>query len=188
MSLREQQNVLAKLFTDPQFRSAFHKRPEETGKVHDLTPSEINELVQVEPTAVEEYAVALLFKRLRAVENLLPLTSRLLGKDRSRLFFDFAASEISEGPKKNFFEARGFCVFLESAPSAIAKDVAAVARFERKRLEFFHDRRRLTISTIPPVLGEEVGTLSSLSRYFGDRRARVAAWLRIGRRTLQIRL
>ena len=49
MSLQKQQNLLAKLYTDAEFRRAFLSEPEKIGAENDLSEREIAEIAGIMP-------------------------------------------------------------------------------------------------------------------------------------------
>ncbi len=86
MSLREQQNFLAKLYTDEQLRRAFLSEPSKIGEENYLNETEITEISEMLPEEISFFAESLVLKRLRQVEKFLPLTRKVCGDEFQRLF------------------------------------------------------------------------------------------------------
>lgn len=164
MSLQEQQNLLAKLYTTPELRDEFFARPHETGARFGMTEKESDDLALVVRDELEYFASSLIQKRLQEVEKLLPLTSRFAGGDFRSGFREFAATFVPNGVKKHLEDALAFCDFL-----AAREVVPEIARFERKKLAFAasDDRFACCLTSVDPVTGERT-------------RTRLAIWSRRG--------
>lgn len=135
MSLQEQQNFLARLYTDTELRRDFLSAPEKIGIENHLTVIEIKELAAILPEELNFFAETLYWKRLREVEKLLPLTKEFLKEDFANFFRTFSENFNPQSLKKHLEDAIGFCDFLHKAEvSEIIKDIA---KFERTKIEFF---------------------------------------------------
>lgn len=163
MSLLEQQNLLAKLYTDPVFREAFYAHPGDVGRDFGLTADEIAEISVVAKGAVTQFSESLVWKRFREVEKMLPKTKNLLGDDFEPAFLSFAPSYNPQGIKKHYEDAVEFCRFLTEDHS-FSESVRNSASFEGTRLAFFNENKKLAFSRQRP------GVMS------------FAVWMRIGRR------
>lgn len=136
MSLLHQQHILAKLYTEPQFRQKFLDEPIKIGAENGLNEAEIKEISEAMADELKFFSDSLFWKRFREVEKLLPKTKETLGKDFEQLFREFSANYFPDSIKKHLEDAIEFCEFLEtkSLKSEIAKDFA---RFEKSRHQFF---------------------------------------------------
>jgi len=181
VSLLEQQNVLAKLFTEPDFRDRFFREAAASGAMSGLAESETNELVQLVSQEVGVFADSLIRKRFREVEKLLPLTSREMGDRFRPEFFDFAAAFNPVGLRKHYEDAVQFSLHLESS-SLYSEAIVDSTRFERVRLQFFNEGRRISFCRRPKAVADALG---QTFRPRPERRARIgfAVWLRFRERT-----
>lgn len=135
MGLLEQQNFLAKLYTDKNFCDAFSAEPFEIGRKSDLTDSQIKEILEILPDEILGFAESLLNKRLREVERLLPLTKKILVEDFDRNFQEFAHTFTSLNVKKHLEDSIEFARFLQrkSLEPIWLNDVI---KYEQAKLEF----------------------------------------------------
>lgn len=135
MSLFEQQNFLARLYTDENFRKSFLQKPEKIGAENDLSEKEIKELAAVLPEELNFFADSLFWKRLREVEKFLPFTRKALGEDFSICFRRFSQTYNAQSIKKHLEDAVEFCSFLQKQEikPVWSKDLA---KFERAKLLF----------------------------------------------------
>ncbi|HEY0459098.1 MAG TPA: hypothetical protein VGC97_08070 [Pyrinomonadaceae bacterium] len=180
MSLQKQQNLLARLYTDAEFRRAFLTQPAEIGAEFGLNKAEIDEIAAVLPEELEFFADSLFWKRLREAEKFLPLTKRVLEADFTRFFREFSQNFNPQTLKKHFEDALAFTRFLQK--QEISKFALTAAKFEHAKLEFFGFEKRLTICRLDfdPrefAQSEEIG-----GRKIPARRKKIAVWLRIGKR------
>lgn len=169
MSLREQQDTLARLYTDPGLRTAFLAGewvPE------SLTEAEIAELRTVVPEELEFFSRTLVGKRLAEVRRLLPLSAERLGGDFAGRFREFAPMFNPASTKKHLEDAVAFARWLaERTPDRKTREILA---FELAGLEFFGLRRRF-------VARVHFYDISSEKRL---RIPRLRLWIRIGKRRL----
>jgi hypothetical protein len=147
MGLQNQQNLIAKLYTDPEFRSAFTADPASVATGAGLTPQEAEQIAIVAAAEIEVFADSLVWKRLHEVERLLPITSKLLAGEFIRHFRIFAASFNSTSAKKHLDDAIEFCRFVRRIPG-IMPVVADAAKFESAKLEFFGRSRRFSFAVL----------------------------------------
>ena len=170
MSLLEQQNLLAKLYTDAEFRRAFLSQPEKIGAENFLDENEIAEIFAIMPEELEFFADSLFWKRVREVEKFLPLTRKVLGEDFTTRFREFSQSFNPQTVKKHFEDALEFCRFLRAQEvSGLAK---SAAKFEQAKLEFFGIEKRLVVCRLDYDVRMEIP----------EKKKKIAVWLRIGKR------
>lgn len=180
MSLQEQQNFLARLYTDTELRRAFLSAPEKIGRENNLNEKEINELAGILPDELNFFAETLFWKRLREVEKLLPLTRKFSGKDFGSFFRAFSQTYNPQTVKKHTEDAIEFCKFLQkSNASEIAKNVA---KFEQTKLEFFGYGKRFAVCTLDFDL-REISRKDAKAQSEIRRRKTIAVWLKIGNKT-----
>lgn len=144
MSLLEQQNFLARIYTDENLRREFLFAPEKIGAQNNLNEKEISEIVEIFPDEINVFAESLIWKRLREVEKLLPLTRKHLPEDFINLFHRFAPTFNSQSTKKHLEDALRFGAFLqnEKTVSAVAKNAAI---YECAKLEFYALDKNLVV-------------------------------------------
>lgn len=133
MSLLEQQNLLAKLYTEDTFRREFLSNPLKIGAENNLNEAEIAELTEVMPEELNFFSESLFFKRLREVEKLLPLTHKVLAENFQIHFRDFTGNYNPQSVKKHLEDAIEFCKYLQTN-RIVTKDAA---KFEQTKLEFY---------------------------------------------------
>ncbi len=168
MSLQHQQNLLAKLYTDAEFRRAFLSEPEKIGAENDLDEAEIREIAAIMPEELNLFANSLFWKRLREVEKFLPVTHKVLGADFTKNFREFSQTFNPQTVKKHFEDALEFCRFLRAQEvSDLAK---SAAKFEESKLEFFGFEKRLVVCRLDYDVRMEIP------------KKKIAVWLRIGKR------
>jgi hypothetical protein len=177
MSLREQQNLLAKLYTDAEFRRAFLSQPEKIGAENFLDETEIAEIAAIMPEELEFFAKSLFSKRLREVGKFLPFTKNVLGADFTKQFGEFSRKSNPQTVKKHFEEALGFCRFLQTRD--ISEWAKNAARFERAKLEFFGLEKRFVVCRLDFELRDF--TVSDRTK-MPEKKKRTAVWIRIGKR------
>lgn len=153
-----------------------------------MSSGEVKELLAVLPSAIEQYASALVIKRLRTVEKLLPLTCRRLGPALSETFAEYAAGSTLERSEKHYGDAIGFCRYIEEIVTSEFRHAARAARFERKQLEFFHERRMFAVAAAGSLSDEEAGRPMLRLPFAAGRGLGIAIWFRLGRRHRYVRL
>ena len=166
MPLREQQNLLTRLYTDAAIRASFFAEPARVGPEFGLEESESLELAAVSRQELDFFADSLVAKRRREVERLIPSTVGPLGGDFQELFTEFAARFVPHGHLKHLEDAIAFCDWLRGRP--VRKDVHSAAAFDSARLDFHGFRRRFRV-----CVGAGNGAENS--------RPKAAVWLRTGR-------
>jgi hypothetical protein len=168
MSLLEQQNFLARVFTDENLRLSFWENPEIVGKENGLDDREIVQLKEIFADDLNYFADSLFHKRLHEVEKLLPLTKRVLDKDFAKLFRQFSRNFQSSSIKKHLEDAIEFCKYLQQLQPDNIKNTA---KFEQTKHEFFSYQKRFSICFLRHDVFNQSG------------RFRLAVWYRIGNKT-----
>ncbi len=182
MSLLDTQNFLARIYTDAQLRREFFSSPEKIGRENHLTEKEIREFVEILPVELNFFAESLLWKRLREVEKLLPVTRKLLAADFENEFREFASRFTPVSIKKHLEDAVEFCRFLQS--KRLAPDWAKdAAKFERARLEFNVYEKPFVFTIFDYDIREILRQDDKVAQDELKRRKTVAVWLRVGKKT-----
>jgi hypothetical protein len=176
MSLRQQQNFLAKLYTDENLRRAFFIEPEKIGAENGLSAKEIEELAAVLPDELNFFAESLFWKRLRAVKKFLPLTSRVLGEDFETEFREFSHGFNPRTIKKHLEDALGFCEFL--LKKDVSRAAKSAARHEKTRLEFFNFGKKFAVCRLDFELVTLQKGENPVSGF--KRKTKFAVWIRVG--------
>lgn len=135
MSLLEQQNLLAKLYTDEEFRRKFESEPEKIGRENNLNENEIADIKEILPDEINAFADSLFYKRLREVERFLPLTRKVLEKDFENNFREFSSNYNPKSVKKHLEDAIEFAKFLREKDWQIVW-LNDLIKLEQSRLEF----------------------------------------------------
>lgn len=180
MSLLDQQNLLAKLYTDEEFRREFLSEPEKIGKDNFLDDREISDIKEILPGEINAFADSLFYKRLREVERFLPLTRKFSGENFEILFREFSREFNPKSVKKHLEDAFEFSGFLQKKDfeSLWIKDLA---KFEQARLEFSGFGKNFVFKSfdfdIRGIFSAENEMEINLKK-----RKTYAVWLRIGKR------
>lgn len=144
MGLLETQNFLARIYTDENLRREFLSAPEKIGHENDLSVAETGEIIEIFPDEINAFAESLIWKRLREVEKILPLTRHVLAKDFTALFRQYSSTFNPQSVKKHLEDAVMFSRFIErQAVSGIAKNIA---KYERLNLSFNGENKRFSIA------------------------------------------
>ena len=177
MSLLEQQNTLARLLTDPSFTERFLADPNLSGRSLGLSEAETHELVEIAKRDLTMFSESLVWKRLREVEKLLPLTGRIARERFRTLFLEFAPTFNPQTIRKHYEDALQFCRFLEGHGGD--DPIGDAARFERTRLTFFDQEHIFAFCRSRYDLTPRSDEDAELSR---RGRTAVAVWLRAGKK------
>lgn len=179
MSLFEQQNFLAKLYTDARLRRDFTSEPLKIGGENNLTEIEIQEISEIFHEEINFFAESLLWKRLKEAEKLLPLTRRILNEDFEKSFREFAGNYKPQTIKKHLADSVEFCRFLQARDSVsiIGKDVA---KFEEAKLRFFNYGKRFVICRLKFDMEEIFREDDKAQRSDLKIKTKYAVWLRYG--------
>lgn len=178
MSLKEQQDFLARLFIDESLRQNFLFQPTKIGAENGLNETEIDDLKAILPSQIEFFSESLFWKRLREAEKFIPLTVKILNQDFQPLFRQFSQTFNPQTVKKHLEDALDFCGFLQKGEvSEIARNIAL---FEKTKLEFFGYGKRIAFCKlafdIRPFLTEN--PIEDLQR-----KRKFAVWIRSGHKT-----
>ncbi|MBS1797757.1 MAG: hypothetical protein JSS81_28300 [Acidobacteria bacterium] len=183
MSLRHQQDLLARLYTDAEFRAKFLSDPQAGGREYELSAAETDEIATIVPEELEFFSETLFWKRLRETEKLLPLTKKALADEFSGYFRRFSGKFQPKTVKKHLEDAVAFCGYLRKSagPDDLTKDLAG---YERARLVFFGSGRRIIVRRLRFDLRRlpEIGRNPFSAENF-PRRQTIAVWLRTGGKT-----
>jgi hypothetical protein len=179
MSLQQQQNLLARLYTDAEFRRGFLSSPEKIGAESDLSETEIAEIAAIMPEELNFFAATLFWKRLREAEKFLPLTKNVLDEDFAAKFREFSETFNPQTVKKHLEDAIYFCRFLQKRDvSEIAK---TAAKFERSKLEFFGLEKRIVYCLLD-FDARELSAADSVQKLENlKKKKKITVWLRIGK-------
>lgn len=184
MSLREVQNLLARIFTDEDLRLRFLREPEKTGAENNLSDAEIRQIRQLLPEQINFFADSLFHKRLSEVEKFLPLTRKILGEDFSKYFRQFANQFLPQTIKKHLEDAGEFTEFLQSKEinPIWARDLA---KFEQARFTFNNSEKRFLLKRFDFDVREilkEISRAGEKGQSDFPKRRTFAVWLRLGKR------
>jgi len=179
MSLQEQQNFLAKLYTDAELRRAFLSAPEKIGAENDLNEREIAEIAEIMPEELNFFADSLFWKRLREAEKFLPVTRKILGEEFSGKFREFSQTFNPRTVKKHFEDALEFCRFLRHRN--ISELVGNAAKFEQTKLEFFGLEKRIAVCRLNFDFRNLSDSGSDKPFELPEKKQIFVVWLRLGK-------
>ena len=134
MGLAQTQQILARLYTNTEFRERFFANPQGVGADLGLSGDEAQQLAELSARDVTLFANSLKWKRLGEVRELLPRTARLLGKNFNALFWRYAESYIPQGIKKHRKDAISFAHFITKVAADEGMEpawVGDVVRYEK---------------------------------------------------------
>jgi hypothetical protein len=137
MPLLEQQNVLAKIYTDETFRSEFLSEPEQIGLQNGLSKEESVEISRIMPAELKFFADSLFYKRLNEVIKILQISQKSIGKrEFERFFREFANEFKPTKAKKHLEDSFEFCKFLlkQKLKSDWLREIIIL---EKARLQFY---------------------------------------------------
>lgn len=169
MSLLETQNFLARIYTDENLRREFLFAPEEIGKQNALNEPEILEILEIFHEEINAFAESLIWKRLREVEKLLPLTREELNTEFVYHFRRFAPTFNSRSVRKHLDDALYFANYLQNCET-VSVFVKNAAKFECAKLEFYALNKRI------------VARFFECDLRTGIKKKHFKIWLRIGKR------
>lgn len=173
MSLLEQQNFMARLFTDEDLRREFLKKPENTAQKNNLDENDIAQLKEILPTELNFFAGSLFHKRLHEVEKLLPLTQESLEKEFQNYFREFSKDFQPKTVKKHLEDAIEFADFLSK--KTFEKDwLKDLIIYEQARLKFNGYHKRFILKSFKFNVREFKNENPLKRKTF-------AVWLRIGK-------
>lgn len=141
MSLRHEQDLLARLYTDPELRGRFMRDPETAGGEFGVAPEISAQLASAAGDELEFFSESLFWKRFNEVVKLLPESRAAVGEDFERRFREFAAGFVPDSIKKHLDDAYEFTGYL------LAKgEHATVVSRERARLAFYGYARNFVLN------------------------------------------
>lgn len=180
MSLLQQQNLLAKLYTDENFRREFLSDPEKTGRENFLNEKEISDIKEILPGEINAFADSLFYKRLREVERFLPLTRKFTGENFEILFREFSLEFNPKSVKKHLEDAFEFSVFLQqrNLETWWIKDLT---KFEQARLEFSGFGKNFVIKSFDFDM-RQIFSAENETKIEPGKRKTYAVWLRFGKK------
>lgn len=144
MTLRQQQDLLARLYTDAVFRARFLSEPSYFAARFGLVVGEAEALAKAAADEFNWFSDSLLNKRLREVAKMLPLTAQHIGQEEfGRKFLRFAQEFQPLSVKKHLEDALSFADTL-SGDILLNDDQRNVVRFESRRLRHSALDRRLS--------------------------------------------
>jgi hypothetical protein len=180
MSLQHQQDLLARLYTDAEFRRAFLSAPEKIGAENLLNEKEIREIAEIMPEELDFFADSLFWKRLREVEKLLPITRKMLNEEFTSQFREFSQGFNPQTVKKHLEDALGFGRHLQTRN--IPQSAKAAARFELSKLEFFGLEKRFVVCRLDFDIREFSASGRSEPAENIEKKKKIAVWIRFGKR------
>jgi hypothetical protein len=169
MSLLETQNFLARIYTDENLRREFLSAPEEIGKQNALSKPEIVEILEIFHEEINAFAESLVWKRLREVEKLLPLSREKLNTEFVYYFRRFAPTFNSRSVRKHLDDAVCFAKYLQNCET-VSDIVKNAAKYECAKLEFYALNKHIVIKYF------------NFDVQSGARKKHLKIWLRIGKR------
>ncbi|MGI9055007.1 MAG: hypothetical protein ACR2F2_04305 [Pyrinomonadaceae bacterium] len=179
MSLLEQQNFLAKLYTDEKLRRDFLSEPSKIGQEDYLNEIEIAEITEILPEEISFFAESLFWKRLREVEKFLPLTRKVAGNDFQRLFREFSQNYNPQTIKKHLEDANQFCLFLQQNDS-VSEITKNAAKYEQAKLKFHNFGRNFVVCRLNYDV-REISQIVKDANYNLKKKTQIAIWIRAGK-------
>lgn len=143
MSLKEQQDLLAKLYTDPDLQAEFADDPTAVLSRYNIQGSEAEAFSALASVEIRFFADSLFAKRFREVQKLLSASSRLLGPRFREYFVEFASKFNPVSVKKHTEDAIAFADVLMSQPEITDIQRDAIS-FESVRLRHFVMARKIS--------------------------------------------
>lgn len=182
MGLKEQQDLLARLYTDSVIQRRFTRETETVSVEFGLTAHEAYDISAIASEEMKFFSDSLFWKRFREVQKLLPLTTRTIGPALQNRFREFSTGSKPISVKKHLEDTLGFAEQLlrDQALSPVVKDVV---KFERTRLKQNAGDRRISVCRLgydirPMLTQTSVDDVNILRK-----RAGIAVWLRAGKTT-----
>ncbi len=180
MSLLDQQNLLAKLYTDENFRREFLSEPEKIGRENFLNEKEISDIKEILPGEINAFADSLFYKRLREAERLLPLTRKILEDSFENYFREFSSVFNPKSVKKHLEDAFEFSAFLQKKDFETLW-INDLAKFEQAKLEFSGFGKNFVVKSFDfDIRG--IFLIKNETKIELKKRKTFAVWLRIGKK------
>lgn len=135
MSLQKQQDLLARLYTDPEFQSKFLADPVEFADDVGLSAAAAIDLAVSAADEVRWFSDSLITKRLREVVKMLPLSYEEVGAGKfEEAFRTFAATFSPSSVKKHLEDSLAFADCLINVQ--VDPLLKSLIRFESRRLRY----------------------------------------------------
>ncbi len=182
MALKEQQDLLARLYTDRQFAEKYFYHPDSAVSDSGISVEEAQDIAASAGEEIRIFADSLIGKRLREVEKLLPVTGKFLGEEFQKLFREHAKKFSPTSLKKHFEDAIEFRAFLEVSCSVDSK-AKDVVKFETLKLQHFAEVRRLTIGQLRYDIRPLFDSQRRIDGLVIKKKRSLAIWLRINERS-----
>lgn len=182
MGLKEQQDLLARLYTDAELLSKFTVDPERIAAQFRLRRSEVRDLSALSSLEVQWYSDSLFRKRFREVKKLLPMTSNMIVEIFEPLFREFSSGYAPSSVKKHLEDALAFSNWLLNG-NHLDPLPADLMRFESTRLRHYAEGRRFSFCTLSHDMRPVIALVGSSSESDIRPRKCAAVWLSLGRRT-----
>jgi hypothetical protein len=180
MGLTQTQQLLAKLYTNTEFRERFFADPETVGAELGINGDEAQQLAQLSAQEVNTFANSLKWKRLAEVRELLPRTARILGKNLAPLFWQYAKTYFPKGIKKHREDAIAFANFIAEVAQEESIDpvwVSDLARYEKTWLLANEPKSHLSVCWFHYTI-DKVASLEAMNRQLT-----IAIWFRFSKRS-----
>lgn len=162
MSLKEQQDLLAKLYTDPDLQLEFAADPSTVLSRYEIGEDESESFSVLADVEIKFFADSLVAKRFREVRKLLSISANCLGPRFRECFVEFAPKYNPTSVKKHAEDATAFSQHLLEKTNLNDIERDAIA-FESTRLRHIlqtrtvsfarlrHDPNSLSDSVIKPI-------------------------------------
>ncbi len=185
MPLKEQQDFLARLYTNKLLRKRFFTDPQGVGVEAGLTTGDIKALCTMEPSTIEDFAQSLVHKRMGQIPKYLPITCKLLEKKFHPIFHSFTEQYTPHGSKKHREDAIAFATYLrELQPSRedLPLWLIEVAAYEANRQEIQHPDFRWMIRRYRYPVHRMIRAIQENKEVVPKPRAMLFLWIRYHRK------
>lgn len=182
MGLRQQQNLLARLYTDAELRERFRDERCAVALEFGLSAAEGEDLAAIAEAEIDWFADSLFWKRLREIGKLLPATSRALGAELEVHFRNFSVGFNPQSVKKHLEDALEFSSWLLRA-NGISSEAADVVRFESTRLRHNVRQRRFSVCRSSYDIRPLLAGVSSDDALALKAKTGIAIWVTLRKRT-----
>jgi hypothetical protein len=128
MSVREVQQLLARLYTEPKLLEEYLADPD--GFSLKCSTGEAEFLRRIDRAQLEFFAISLRSKRAGEVKKLLPMTVQALGDKFDEEFDRYASTAIPTGERKHLADSMAFCDHLIAREAFLNRFMVEAASFE----------------------------------------------------------
>ena len=184
MSLQRQQTFLVRLFTEEKLRQNFLMNPEKIGHENGLEKNDILQLKEILPEQLSFFADSLFYKRVHEAEKLLPLTSKVLNVQFTKLFRGFSQTFTPKTVKKHLEDAIEFVNYLNKESLEIHW-LHDLAKFEQTQLIFNGYNKSFILQKFSFDIRQIVKEISHHQKVWQNEfqpRKTMAIWLRFGKK------